>query len=53
MKWSKLTQDELRALLAAFGLPIEGGKPVLVARVTARVSTTTNQQQQQQQQQIL
>jgi hypothetical protein len=51
MKWSKLTQDELRALLAAFGLPIEGGKPVLVARVTARVSTTTNQQQQQQQQQ--
>jgi hypothetical protein len=27
------------------GLPIEGGKPVLVARVTARVTATMNQQQ--------
>ena len=39
MMWaSKLTQEELRALLAALGLPVEGDKAALVARVAARVT---------------
>eukprot|EP01047_Picozoa_sp_COSAG01_P008413 COSAG01_NODE_332_length_18712_cov_41.424358_12_plen_58_part_00 len=37
MKWSKLSQPELRALLAAFDLPTSGGKAALVARVASRV----------------
>ena len=35
MAWSKLTELELRALLRALKQPADGGKAVLVQRVTA------------------